>query len=477
MKKSSVVFEIMDSEIRAFWFSVPRFPKLGHSSTVVKFDRIPIPTGIIEQGTVRDEGALIGILSTYGSQKPVNNQMGYLAISLQQGFIQAYTLPWLPKRDRKSAISLLVDEEISIARSDLFYDFFVLGEEKNKSLKVLLGATRRSILEQYAFIFKEAGFIISGVDFGLSIVGQALGFEANEDVLYLQEEPKGLQLVLFRGTVPDSVRALSLPPFEDGSEEALREQIELWENEIKRFLFYHRTQYPDLNLRRIVWSGNSVLDKLAQRLSASYQDFTVHRARLKDIPDTWQKGIGENPGFGEVSVGYALRISSHRPGFNLWWQPIKDYKVKQTYLGLAFFAVALFMVGTLLWISLLHMASPLQQEVALLSREGIRLEEQNKLQTDLAKAWNKVSVHPGEIGKRLASVQDLADTKLKIEQVGYKQGILSVRGSANESKIVQDMIRNLRDLGWEDPALSSFRITNQNMVEFALSAKESKISE
>ena len=145
MQKRSVVFELTDGEIRAFWFSVHAFRKPGHSSTEVKFDRIPIPVGVIQQGNVRNENVLFDILSTYSAQHPGDTQKAYLAIPLQQGFIRSYTLPWIPKRDRKSAISLLVDEEISIARSDLLFDFLVLSEEKHKSLQILLGATRQSL--------------------------------------------------------------------------------------------------------------------------------------------------------------------------------------------------------------------------------------------------------------------------------------------------------------------------------------------
>lgn len=463
MRKSSVVFELTDGEIRAFWFFVPPFWKSVHSSTEVKFDRIPIPTGIIEQGTVRDEKTLIGILSTYGEQNLRKYQQVYLAISLQQGFIQAFSLPWLPKRDRKSAMSLLVDEEISIPRSDLLYDFLVISEEKHKSLQVLLGATRRSILEQYVFIFGQAGFKITGVDFAFSVLGQALGFEANEGVLYLQGESGSLQMAIFRGTIPESVRAL----FTLG-------QSKEWENEIRRFLLYYRTQHLDLNLKRLVWSGNSTVGLLAQGLSASNHGLKVERAMLKDIPDSWQNLLEDTNGCGEVAVGYGLRISTHRPGLNLWCQPTSEQKVQQTYFGLTFFAAALLMVGYFIWISLYQMALPLQLELTQLSGQGMRIEEQNREREALEMAWNKVSVHSERIGERLEQVQALSGTELKIDQVTFKQGSLSVRGSANNSKSVQTMIQALRALGWEDPALSSYKLTALNMVEFTLSAKHGR---
>lgn len=485
MQKNSVVFELTNGEIRVFDFSVSSFWKPGHSSAKVKYDRIPIPTGIIEQGTVRDKNSLIDILLTYRSRNSGKYQKVYLAISLQQGFIQAYTLPWLPKRDRTSALSLLVDEEISIARSDLLYDYLVISEEKHKNLKVLLGAARRSLLEHYVFIFGQAGFTITEVDFGFSILGQALGFEAKEDALYLQGESGSLQLVLFRGIVPENIRTLSpwpaknelgqltlnLGSAEDEREISLSAQVEVWENEINRILLYYRTQYQDLNLKSLVWTGNYAAEKLARRLADSVQSLTVKQAGLRDIPDPWQKVIEDSPGCGEVAVGYALRILTRRPGLNLWRQPTSEQKVQRTYLRLAFLAVFLLIIQILIGVSLSHMAMPLQQEVNQLSSQGLKVDEQNNSQEALATAWNKVSVHSEEIGERLAEVYGLAETGLNIEQVVFKQDILSVRGSAIGSKSVQTTIRDLRFLGWEELALTSYKVTEPDNVEFALSAK------
>jgi len=186
--------------------------------------------------------------------------------------------------------------------------------------------------------------------------------------------------------------------------------------------------------------------------------------------------IEDNQGYSEVAVGYGLRISTHGPGLNLWRQQITDQKVQQTYLGLAFFAAALLMAGTLIWFSLCQMALPLQQEITQLSHQGIRIQELNRNQEALASTWNKVSVLSEGIGEKLAQVQALSGTELKIEQVILKQGSLSVRGSANDTKCVQAMLQNLRALGWEDPSLTSYKLTALNIVEFTLSAKQGRIN-
>lgn len=465
MRKRAVVFELTDGEIRAFWFSVPPFRKQGHSSTAVKFDRIPIPVGVIEQGNVRNENVLIDILLTYGAQHPGESQKAYLAIPLLQGFIRSYTLPWIPKRDRKSAISLLVDEEISIARSDLLFDFLVLSEEKHKGIQILLGATRQSLLDRYVFIFGRAGFKVTGVNFAFSILGQSLGFEPNEDVLYLQGESDSFQMALFRGAVPESVRSLN-------------ERAEEWENEIRRFLLYYRTQHLDLNLKRLVWNGDSVAEFLAQGLLTSNHVSAVEQAKLRNVPDSWRKVLEGNKGWGEVAVGYGIRISAHRPELNLWRQPNKAQTVQRRYRGMALFIFALFIIGNMIWFSLYQMALPLQQEVQQISRQGARIEAQAKHLEDLETAWNKAKIHADKIGDGLAQIQAMQASpgvELKIEQVIYKQGSMSLRGSAKDARSVQTLIRTLRTMGWEQPALSSYKLTSVNNVEFSLSAKRGRV--
>ena len=484
MRKRSVVFELTDREIRAFWFSIHPFRKRGHSSTAVKFDRIPIPAGVVEQGNVRNENVLIDILVTYGAQHPGESQKVYLAIPLQQGFIRSYTLPWIPKRDRKSAISLLVDEEIAIDRSDLLYDFLVLSEEKHKVLQILLGATRQSLLERYVFIFGQAGFKVTSVDFAFSILGKALGFEPKEDVLYLQGESDSFQMALFRGAIPESVRSLhplqrslSLPSAEENGGSA-NEWTEEWEYEIRRFILYYRTQHPDLNLKRLVWSGDSGVEFLAQGLLTSNHVSEVEQAQLRNVPDSWRKILEGNKGWGEVAVGYGIRISAHRAELNLWSQPNTVLTVQRKYQGMALFVVSLFVIGTVIWFSLYQMALPLQQEVQQISHQGARIEAQAKHQEDLETAWNKLKIHTERVGDGLAQIQAmqaLPGTELKIEQVIYKQGSMSLRGSAKDARSVETLIRTLRAIGWQQPALSSYKLTSLNNVEFSLSAKRGRV--
>ena len=474
MRKRLVAFELTDREIRAFWFSLHSFRKQSHISNAVKFDRIPIPVGAIEQGNVRNEKVVIDSLMTYGAECLDKSRKVYLAIPLYQGFIRSYRLPWISQWDRKSAISLLVDEEISIARSDLLYDYLVLSEEKHKGLQILLGATRQSLMEQYVSIFERAGFRVNGADFSFSILGQSLGFEQNEDVLYLQEESGSFQVALFRGAVPESVRSLRT----QANEENIIEWTEESENEIRRFLLYYKTQHPDLNLKRLVWNGNSAAELLAQSLLASNYVSIVERAKLRNVPDSWRKVLEGDIAGGEVAVGYGVRIAAQCSGLNLWHQPNLSQTIQRRYRGLAFFLGILFMIGTMSGILLSQMALPLEKEVQQIAHQGVKIEAQAKQAKDLEIAWNKEKTHAEKIGEGLAEIQlmqALPGAGLTIKQVIYKQGSMSLRGSANEARDVEGLIHRLQAMGWEQPALSSYKMTSLHNIEFVLSAKHGRV--
>ncbi|MDP4159020.1 MAG: competence protein ComA, partial [Bacillota bacterium] len=301
-----------------------------------------------------------------------------------------------------------------------------------------------------------------------------LGFEPKEDVLYLQGESSSLHMALFRGTVPESVRTLPPYPSSKSSVESVEEYLEKLENEIRRFLLFHATQHKDLNLKRLVWSGDAVVAQLAQRILGSNLVSSVEQGIIKTISDPWRKLLEENKAWGEVLVGYGLRICAHRPGLNLWRQPNREQRLRRTFYGLAFFCGALLMVATIVCMLLYRNTLLLEQEVDLLSQQGAIVEEQAQRGKELEDAWKKVTTKPMKIGEELTGVHALLGSELKIGQITYKQGNMSLNGSSNDSRGVQTLIHKLRDMGWEQPALMSYRLTTQDNVEFSLSTKRSK---
>lgn len=487
MRKKLVFFEISELEIRVFKASSPFWGNLhqSHLTTLVEFDRIPI-SGIIEQGVVHDEDALLRILLDYQLEHPCEGCLAYLAIPLQTGFVRSYKLPWLSRRNRKSAIALLVDQEVP-SSADLLYDYVVLDEEKHKSVTILLGASRQGILDKYVSIFKRARIEVGGLNFAVAVLGQGLELNPSDDVLYLQEESDGLQVVLFRGMVPESIRTLHsinrsinqsslLLPGNGGNNGSIKEHFEDWENEISRFLLYFRTQYEAFNLKRLVWSGSSTIESLAKSISAAHNVSEMEQARLKSVPDVWSRVLRENKGWGEVAIAYGTLILSKSSVLNLWRHPIRAYHLQQRYQRLVFGLFILFLLGNFSWLFLHRRTLTMQQEVQQLSRQGSRIEAQVKQQKNLERAWKIAQAQSEKIGNGLGQVQTLAGSRLKFEKLVYKQGNMSITGSAEDAKSIQSLMHGLRTLGWSQPFLTGYRSTSLEKIEFSLSTKREHLN-
>jgi len=176
-------------------------------------------------------------------------------------------------------------------------------------------------------------------------------------------------------------------------------------------------------------------------------------------------------------VGYGSRISAHHPELNLWRQPNITQTVLRRYRAIAALAVALLLIVIISGLSLHQMALPLQQDVQQIFSQGARLEAKFKQQEAFETAWNKVKMNPERVGDGIAQIQainGLPGQKLIIEQVTYKQGTMSLRGSTMEASNVQSLMNELRTMGWEQPTLSSYKLTSPNTVEFSLSAKRGR---
>ncbi|WP_088187291.1 competence protein ComA [Desulfosporosinus sp. FKA] len=481
MRKKLVVFEITDNELRVFKASLPLVAKLkqSYSSAAVKFDRIQIK-GLIEQGIVRDKAALLGCLMDYQRESPCDGHLAFLAMPMQTGFVRSYKLPWLARSYRDSAIALLVAEEVP-SSADLLYDYVILGEEKHKSLTILLGASRREVLEQFAAIFKQAGLRVSGINFSWAVIGQGLELNPDEDTLYVREETDGFHFALFRGLIPERVRTLfvqetnvALGDAEICSQD-IRGYSKEWENEIQSFLLYLKAQNPDLSLKCLLWSGGLPLESLVKRVTLP-DHITVAQAEFKSVPDSWLWALGENRGLAEAAMAYGLVLLKKSASLNLWRQPSKAGKMLKRYQIIGAALLSFLLLGNGSWVFLRQETSALKNEVQQLLHQGSELETQLRQQKDLTRSWKMTQARSEKVADILGQVQNLLDSQLTIKKLVYRQGTLSLTGSAGDVKSIQALIQGLRKLGWYRPVLTGYSSTSSEQIEFSISAKRKDVN-
>ncbi|MFZ3102851.1 MAG: PilN domain-containing protein [Desulfitobacteriaceae bacterium] len=470
MSRIMVTVEITDQELKVLWFLGKNHVKRVPQGARLNFDLIPIPTGVIDQGILRDKDVFMGLLQIYFAQKKL---VGLIVVNLlipfQLGFLRTYRLPWIAKSDRKSAIGFLIDEEVPIPGADLLSDFIILEENRENNLcHILVGATRKSLLQAYVEAFLQVGFQVENIDFAISALGYALGLENKEESLYLRAESGRLQLILFCGISPEVVRTL-VPDPTLGSPDAE------WESEIQRILLYYGNQHPELSLKRIYTAGEGVADLLAERLQRAGMVSQVQKADSVRIPDSWKKTYPEWQDNAKAVMGYVLRILQKAPGLNLWRHRAvrkRTFLFSKTILGIVMLGM---IAGILIWFSLQYRVIQLENEVEQLRSQGTETLTLVNQQKELNKAWLKAQEHSIYVGEHLAGIQRLLPRGVDLSHLEYKEGRLSLQGTTDNAEHFEGLLKALESSGLEQPLLTGYQQTDQASIQFSLKTGDNNI--
>ncbi len=463
MSRIMVTVEITDQELKVFWLSGKSHFKRIPQGAMLSLDLIPIPTGVIEQGILRNKEVFIGLLQTYFAQmKLVGPIVTNFLIPFQLGFIRTYRLPWIAKVDRNTAIGFLIDEEVPIPGSDLLSDFLILEENrKDNLLHILVGATRRSLIQAYVEAFHQVGFQVNNIDFAISALGYALGLENNEESLYLRAKDGTLQLILFSGIIPEVVRTLVADHRSASSEAELV-------SEIQRVLLYYGNQHPGLALKRIYIAGEDLAELIAGRLQKAGTVSQVQKADSVRIPVAWKKRYSEWPDNAIAVIGYVLRILQQAPGINLWRKQADGEKRDFTFKVISRASVLALIVGLLISFPLQNRESKLQNEVEQLrsqSRESLAFTNR---QNEFEDAWLKAQEHPYYVGEQLSKIQRLLPLGVELSHLEYKEGGLALQGTTDNAEHFEGLLEALKSSGLEHPLLTTYQQTDQDSIKFVI---------
>lgn len=342
------------------------------------------------------------------------------------------------------------------------YDFLVLAENRSlNKLEVLVGAVRKSIVQRYVESLSQAGLEIKGVGFAAADFGEALGLNSGEDILYLEARGKVMNLMLFRGAIPEIVRTFSLAQFAGYPEgEGL--------SEMHRILMYYGAQHPDLVIRRILRNGGPPVAQVSDGLLNLGIANSCEQISLKGLPITWQEKMSGADDCA-VLLGFGYKIFSQGIKLNFW----PDY-VEERWFRLAVKSVlALFIffvgLGIFLWYPLHVQERRLASEIAQYADRGAKTEALLHNNQELMANWNKVLFHPFQAGESLAQVQKMVAPGVVIKNLEYKDGALFVRGTATGVEDIEKIIFDLRSSGWNRPYLTSYQFTKDN-ISFSLTA-------
>ena len=289
--------------------------------SLVRAAQVPLPSGAVESGEVRDVEALSGAIRDLWQRGAFKARQAVLGVGNQRVVVREVTLPALPPKELKQSLPFQVQDLIPIPVDEAVLDYDVLEEleqEGAKMLRLLVVGAQRDMINRMVDAAVRAKVEPVGVDLvpfaliravgqdeGLGLEESDLGGEAIVDVgadvtnicvhergvaRFVRILPSGgrdvtVAMATSLGISEEDAEALKRgQPVEGGLstdqvETTRRSRVAALVDEIRSSLDFYRAQTPGAEVSRVlVTGGGSKLAGLVELLDERV-DAQVERGR------------------------------------------------------------------------------------------------------------------------------------------------------------------------------------------------------
>lgn len=150
----------------------------GDVSIVVRAAQVPLPSGAVEAGEVRQPEVVAGALRELWSTSGVKGKQVYLGVGNQRVVVREVALPWLPEKELRDSLPFQVQEFIPMATDEAVLDFDPLGEMDQggrRMQRILLVAAHRAMVNALLEAVLAAKLEPQGIDLTPFAVVRAVG--------------------------------------------------------------------------------------------------------------------------------------------------------------------------------------------------------------------------------------------------------------------------------------------------------------
>jgi len=402
--------------------------KIGEEGLMPAWESVPWETG--EPEDTAAEASLTALLRDYREKNWGRRKIPvYLLIPFRNGLIREFRLPWLPKRERDSAVFYYIRHELPVLNEDFFFDYQIAEDADKQFLDVRLTSIRQDTVKAYAKCFAQAGYDLRGIEYSVSALGEKLSSDAKV-MLFQAIAENRIQMVLYRDRVPQVIRE-----FETDQPDMVKYHISL----------VLKAQEGPLDY--VVTDGSIRADHAAALITNNSDPVDISALAL---------------------LGGISRIKSKR-NYNLYKTILRPIKVK-TFLGCAVLSLTLALVlGMAVWY-------PSFTEYLLIEKEINTLQDQVheiKASPYLLnwREWTTEQELSGESLEQIRKAVAILDHDLTLNRLNYQQGTLTLWLECRNNSLITTLIGKLIDQGWKEPVLLDYQYKNQKTT-FCLSVKK-----
>jgi type IV pilus assembly protein PilM len=277
--------EVMGLDIGTSYVKFAQLKKSGHLTKLVGYGKVAIPENIIIEGIISEPEKLAVILKKAFTDPPWGKITAVrVNASLPESklFTRIIDLPKLEAKDIKEAVQYEVDQAIPMPADDLYIDWQVIGDDKDK-VTVFLSAAPKSIVNSYIQLFKIMGMEPMTLEMSLAAIARAMVSikQKKEPVIILDIGDQASNMAVFddnlrvTGSYPiggatmkqrltDELKVESKKTAQDvrmglssgtKSSKIVKEEIDKLITEVKKMIEYHKEKAPNVNITKVLLCG------------------------------------------------------------------------------------------------------------------------------------------------------------------------------------------------------------------------------
>jgi len=156
--------EIFGIDINDLSLRLIKLKKRGKGFSLVSFNEVGIKPGLVKEGAIQDQEALIKVINLACSTvKGEKLDTKYVIVSLpeEKSFSQVIQMPKMAKEELMTAVPYEAENYIPLTIDKVYLDFQVISTHKDDSshLDLLVNVMPKPIVDSYVSTFKRAGLI------------------------------------------------------------------------------------------------------------------------------------------------------------------------------------------------------------------------------------------------------------------------------------------------------------------------------
>jgi type IV pilus assembly protein PilM len=199
-------------DISDFSIKIAQLKRKGKNFKLLSFNRESIPKGIIEEGEIKNEKELIGILKKVFKEakgEKIKTPYAICSLSEQHGFIKMINLPKMRMEELKQAIKWEAEANIPLPIEDVYLDWQLVGcDDKSDHFDILINAVPKKIIDSYLRVLQKSGVepIAFEIESVATVRSLTEGGFSKESIMIMDLGSSRTSFIIFAG---DSIRFTS----------------------------------------------------------------------------------------------------------------------------------------------------------------------------------------------------------------------------------------------------------------------------